>query len=232
MAGLLWWLAGDLPGWMADGASSGPGDAPCASGRRRWSISGPLWPRAALSPSGYAGVAAAPSRHIPAVPILAAFDGHGAYGTHPRTAGLRPHHQGCVLTIGTYDGLHLGHQALSSATRARPAARPAGDDADVRADAARIPVRRDGPAGAADVAARALARAAADGSEHLCCLRFDEGCGTVTGAAFARLLADELACRSVVVGHDFRFGRNGAATARMLREAGDCSASRSRWCRR
>ena len=26
-------------------------------------------------------------------------------------AGARPAH-GCVLTIGAYDGLHLGHQAL------------------------------------------------------------------------------------------------------------------------
>jgi len=26
--------------------------------------------------------------------------------------GLRPHGAGCVATIGTYDGIHLGHQAL------------------------------------------------------------------------------------------------------------------------
>ena len=25
---------------------------------------------------------------------------------------LRSHHRGCVLTIGNYDGLHLGHQAM------------------------------------------------------------------------------------------------------------------------
>ena len=25
---------------------------------------------------------------------------------------LKPHHQGCVATIGNFDGVHLGHQAV------------------------------------------------------------------------------------------------------------------------
>ena len=27
-------------------------------------------------------------------------------------SNLREQHRGCVVTIGTYDGIHLGHQAL------------------------------------------------------------------------------------------------------------------------
>ncbi|NDH40616.1 MAG: bifunctional riboflavin kinase/FMN adenylyltransferase, partial [Gammaproteobacteria bacterium] len=25
---------------------------------------------------------------------------------------LRPHHRGCAVTIGAFDGIHLGHQAV------------------------------------------------------------------------------------------------------------------------
>jgi riboflavin kinase/FMN adenylyltransferase len=42
----------------------------------------------------------------------------------------------------------------------------------------------------------------------------------LTGEAFARLLAKDLGARMVVVGHDFRFGRNGEATAPMLADVG------------
>ena len=42
-------------------------------------------------------------------------------------AGLRRPSPGCVLTIGTYDGLHLGHQALLARLieRAAAASQPA-----------------------------------------------------------------------------------------------------------
>ena len=35
---------------------------------------------------------------------------------------LRPSHRGCVATIGNYDGVHLGHQAVLDQVRqlARP----------------------------------------------------------------------------------------------------------------
>jgi riboflavin kinase/FMN adenylyltransferase len=51
-------------------------------------------------------------------------------------------------------------------------------------------------------------------------LRFDEKLRCVTGEAFTRLLADELKVAAVVIGHDFKFGRNGEASAPMLCGAG------------
>jgi riboflavin kinase/FMN adenylyltransferase len=42
----------------------------------------------------------------------------------------------------------------------------------------------------------------------------------VTGEGFTNLLANELKAGAVVIGHDFKFGRNGEASAPMLREAG------------
>ena len=32
---------------------------------------------------------------------------------------LRPHHQGCVLTIGNFDGVHLGHQVVLRQLKAK-----------------------------------------------------------------------------------------------------------------
>ena len=34
---------------------------------------------------------------------------------------LRPEHRGCVATIGNFDGVHLGHQAILSLLRRKAA---------------------------------------------------------------------------------------------------------------
>ncbi len=59
---------------------------------------------------------------------------------------------------------------------------------------------------------------AGTGLEYLWMLRFDERVRGLTGEQFARLLFEELAAPVVVVGHDFRFGRNGEATVPLLQE--------------
>jgi riboflavin kinase/FMN adenylyltransferase len=51
-------------------------------------------------------------------------------------------------------------------------------------------------------------------------LRFDARLRGMDGDAFVRLLTERLQARGVVVGHDFHFGRGGAANANFLREAG------------
>src|SRR5581483_1134873 len=51
-------------------------------------------------------------------------------------------------------------------------------------------------------------------------LRFGEGLRNLRGEAFATLLARDVGARAVVVGHDFRFGCHGEATAPMLADAG------------
>jgi riboflavin kinase/FMN adenylyltransferase len=56
--------------------------------------------------------------------------------------------------------------------------------------------------------------------DYLWLLRFGEALRNLPGEAFAQLLARELRPRLVVVGHDFRFGRHGEATALVLAAAG------------
>ncbi|HVN46003.1 MAG TPA: bifunctional riboflavin kinase/FAD synthetase [Steroidobacteraceae bacterium] len=127
---------------------------------------------------------------------------------------------GCALTIGTYDGIHLGHQALI---------------ARVREHAVRLGTRsvlltfeptpreflapRDPPARLTSLRERWRILSALQ-LDRLWLLRFGEALRNLSAEDFAQLLVRELAPRIVVVGHDFRFARHGEATAPVLAEAG------------
>jgi riboflavin kinase / FMN adenylyltransferase len=58
------------------------------------------------------------------------------------------------------------------------------------------------------------------GLDYMCVLRFDEGLRNLSGQDFAALLVRQLHSHLVLVGHDFRFGRNGEATAASLTSTG------------
>lgn len=130
-------------------------------------------------------------------------------------------HAGCVVTIGTFDGLHCGHQALIA--RARSEAQR------LRVPAVLLtfePMPREFLAPADPPARlttlrerwRILGRA---GLDYLWVLRFDEALRNLAAADFAQLLAGRLRARVAVVGHDFRFARRGEATAEVLATTGE-----------
>src|SRR5262249_2280880 len=135
-------------------------------------------------------------------------------------SGVRPRHQGSVVTIGTFDGIHPGHRALIDALLAhgRRLGRPA-------MMLTFEPMPREYLAAANPPARltswrerwRVLQRT---GLSYVLQLKFDEKLRGVTGDAFTKLLANELKVAAVVIGHDFKFGRNGEASAPMLQEAG------------
>jgi len=135
-------------------------------------------------------------------------------------AGLRAPAKSSVVTIGSFDGLHLGHQALIA--RLAELAAAAGSPAVVLTFE---PLPReylqaeDPPARLTSLRERwrILERLPVD---YLCLLRFGEALRNLSPGDFAQLLAHTLRARSVVVGHDFRFGHRGAATASVLAEAG------------
>ncbi len=135
-------------------------------------------------------------------------------------SNLRPRHQGSVVTIGTFDGIHPGHQALirrlleDGQRLSRPAMMLTFE-----------PMPREYLA-AADPPARltswrerwrALQRT---GLDYVLQLRFGEALRNLSGEEFATLLARQVKAPAVVVGHDFKFGRKGEATGPMLSEAG------------
>lgn len=135
-------------------------------------------------------------------------------------SGGRLRGSGCVMTIGTYDGIHLGHQALLA--RLNEHAKQWGEPA-VLLTFEPMPreflAPNDPPARLTSLRERwrILSGARLD---YLWLLRFGEALRNLPGEAFAQLLARELRPRLVVVGHDFRFGRQGEGTAALLAAAG------------
>ena len=133
---------------------------------------------------------------------------------------LRAEHRGCALTIGTFDGVHVGHQAMIA--RLCEHAKRLGVPATLLTfeptpreylDPARAPARLTRLRERLPLFARA-------GVERCIVLRFDEHLRTVRGAEFVeRLLDKRLGARALMVGHDFRFGFKGEADVEALRKA-------------
>lgn len=126
-----------------------------------------------------------------------------------------------VITIGAYDGVHLGHQAVIAQVR-RLATEHDARSAVVTFDRhpASIVRPESAPRLLTDNEQR-LELLAATGVDATVVLPFDESQSREDPAAFVeRVLVDGLAVRSIVVGEDFHFGRNRAGNVAMLHELG------------
>ncbi|HWW32323.1 MAG TPA: bifunctional riboflavin kinase/FAD synthetase [Steroidobacteraceae bacterium] len=130
-------------------------------------------------------------------------------------------HRASVVTIGTYDGLHLGHMALIARLRSH-AERLAQPSVMLTFE----PMPReflspaDPPARLTTFRERWRILSAA-GLDYFWLLRFDEALRNLSAEEFAQLLVRHLRPSVVVVGHDFRFARKGEATAAVLAAAGE-----------
>jgi len=134
--------------------------------------------------------------------------------------GLGGRSTGCVVTIGTYDGIHLGHQALLA--RVRGHAMRLGTPAVLltfEPTPREYLAPTDPPARLTSLRERWRILAPL-GLDYLWLLRFGEALRNLCAEDFTQLLVRELAPSVVVVGHDFRFAKRGEATAPILAEAG------------
>lgn len=135
---------------------------------------------------------------------------------------LRPRHRGTVATIGNFDGLHLGHQAVLGqlAEKAAELGLPTtvisfeplpreyflGDKAPPRLQRFRDKFL-------------ALRRFSVD---RLLCLRFDHRLAEQEASDFVEdLLVNRLGVKYLVVGDDFRFGRKRSGDFQLLRTLGE-----------
>ena len=130
-------------------------------------------------------------------------------------------HEQCAVTIGTYDGLHLGHQALIAQLKshAQRLAQPA-----VMLTFEPMPrefLSPDDPPARLTTFRERWRILSGAGLDYLWLLRFDEALRNLSAEEFARLLVRRLRPSVVVVGHDFRFARKGEATAAALAAAGE-----------
>ncbi|MCK4951225.1 MAG: bifunctional riboflavin kinase/FAD synthetase [Gammaproteobacteria bacterium] len=135
---------------------------------------------------------------------------------------LRPRHHGCVATIGNFDGVHLGHQAVLGqlAEKADELSLPslvitfepqpqeyfAPEQAKPRLTRLREKLK-------------ALPRY---GVDRVLCLQFNQALASLPADEFIKqILVDGLGVRYLVVGDDFRFGNHRAGDFSMLQKAGE-----------
>jgi len=134
---------------------------------------------------------------------------------------LRPEHRGCVATIGNFDGVHRGHQALLARLRERavelcvpscvvifePQPREYFTPETAPARLARL---RD-----------KLPLLAEEGVDRVLCLAFNQRLQSLSAAEFVdRILVDGLGVQHLEVGDDFRFGCDRVGDFDFLQHAG------------
>lgn len=134
---------------------------------------------------------------------------------------IRPQHKGCVLSIGKFDGVHLGHQAVLRNLRNKaeelslPTAvmvfEPQPEEVFTPEKApARLSRWRDKYEAMRDL-----------GMDRLFCVHFTHSFARQSAAQFIKdILVDKLGVKFLVVGDDFRFGRGREGDFAMLVEAG------------
>ncbi|HZF14401.1 MAG TPA: bifunctional riboflavin kinase/FAD synthetase [Steroidobacteraceae bacterium] len=134
---------------------------------------------------------------------------------------LRARHHGCVATIGTFDGVHLGHQDILR--------RVCGHASRLGVPSTLVsfePMPREflDPANAPPRLTRLRDKCAIlewRGLDRFLVLRFDSKLQAMTGLEFVvDLLIARLGAQQVVIGHDFRFGAGGATTGATLERSG------------
>lgn len=151
------------------------------------------------------------------MPIAAPFPALTPFDLDAMPDSLR----GGVVAIGSFDGVHLGHQALLAV--ARDAAKDMGAPSLVLTfePHPRAVIRPDAPPfrlTPLPVRARILKALGIDG---LAVAKFDAAFAANTAAEFIdRVLIGRLGVGGIVLGHDFRFGRGREGTTAMLAEAG------------
>jgi riboflavin kinase/FMN adenylyltransferase len=140
--------------------------------------------------------------------------------------GLTASHRGAAITVGSFDGIHLGHGALiaSACGLARQLGKPAMmltfEPLPREYLATQSRPAQDPPARLTDFRERWRVLERSD-LHYLCVLRFDERLRQLTGEQFVELLAGTFGASAVVVGQDFRFGRGGAGSVALLRAAAE-----------
>lgn len=137
---------------------------------------------------------------------------------------IRDKHKGCVLTIGKFDGVHLGHQAVLANVIAEAKAlglpstvmvfEPQPEEVFAPQNApARLSRLRDKYTHLRDL-----------GVDRLLCIKFDKHFASFSAEHFVEdLLVNKLGVRFLVVGDDFRFGKGRSGDFEMLLDAGKTS---------
>jgi riboflavin kinase/FMN adenylyltransferase len=136
-------------------------------------------------------------------------------------AGLESRHRGCVATIGSFDGVHRGHQAIL--TRLREEGQKLGLPTLVMVfepQPHEYFFRESAPARLMRLREKVNALFAL-GIHRVLCLRFNEHLRSLSAQAFVEeILVQRLAVAHLEIGDDFRFGCDRAGDFALLQQAG------------
>lgn len=134
---------------------------------------------------------------------------------------LRPRHRGCVLAIGNFDGVHLGHQALVQRLRGHAARLGVPVAVQVFEPTPREFFDPEKAPGRIATLRDKLAALEAAGVERVLCTRFDRRLAQMPAAAYVeQVLCRQLGVQAVVVGEDFRFGAGRGGDLALLQALG------------
>lgn len=137
---------------------------------------------------------------------------------------LHPHQHGCVLTIGAFDGIHVGHQEMIRVLRDcgrqhglpaallsfEPTPREFFAQFSGKGTPARLTRFRE-----------KFEALQAFGVDRFVCMRFDQRVRCLSREQFVdEVLVKALGVRHIVVGHDFRFGKDNQGDVACLRALG------------
>ncbi len=134
---------------------------------------------------------------------------------------VKPDRAGSVATIGSFDGVHLGHTAILSRLREK--------SAEYRLPSVAVifePHPKEFFSGEQAPARLLRTREKVEtlfeqGIDQVCCIRFDQQFRSLTAQQFiSRVLTDGLGVKFLMVGDDFRFGCSREGDYDILRAAG------------
>jgi len=141
---------------------------------------------------------------------------------------LLPRHRGCVATIGTFDGLHIGHQAVLDQVciKSQELGLPSvviifeplpGEYLSPKNAPARLMSFRE--------KIKALKKYSID---RVLCIRFDDRLRSMSAQKFIdRIFVDGLGVKFVVFGDDFRFGNDREGDLLFVQKAGEVNNFRA-----
>jgi len=129
--------------------------------------------------------------------------------------------RGCVLTVGNYDGVHLGHQQMIATVKRRAAELRAPSTVLVFEPSSKEFIDPQGAPPRLTRWREKCVALASLGVERMVTLRFDECMRAMPPESFVdELMVAGLGARHVVVGDDFRYGSHALGTIDTLRAAG------------
>ena len=135
---------------------------------------------------------------------------------------LRERHQGCVATIGNFDGVHLGHQVVLRQVKSRAQALGLPSVVIIFEPQPREFFAPEGAPARLSRFGEKVRLLQAQGVDRVLCLMFNTRLRTMSADQFIReLLVEKLNVSHFVVGDDFRFGCDRRGDYQLLQQAGE-----------